>query len=197
MIVENPVEPSDVVIGKVDVMVVSGVMLLALPPNVNTPRNGTPTVAVKLAVMGTPEPLAAPNVGVTVVVNGTTVTTGSAVARVRIGWPSEPVEVITPLKEDVIVVVEPPEPVVVIVVSALRWCQSPAAPAEERGGGKGGPRQRTAIAISSRGPDGSREGSGCDVLWRMKRAARMNVRVCIMMQIGEDSGGPKEYSRWR
>lgn len=127
--VENPVELSDVVTGTDVVIVVSGVTLLALPPKVNTPWNGTPTVAVKFAVMGTPEPLAAPNVGVTVVVNGTTVTRGTAVAMVTMGSPNEPVETITPLYEDVRVVVEPSEPVVVIVVSALRWW-SPAAPAE-------------------------------------------------------------------
>ena len=156
--VENSVELPDVLTGTDVVIVDWGGMLLALPPRVNTPWNGTPTVAVKLAVMGTPEPLAAPNVGVTVVVKGTTVTRGSAVAKVMMGSPNEPVEVTTPLKEDVIVVVEPPEPVVVTVVSALRWCQSPAAPAEERGGrgrGERGPRQRTAIAMSGRGPDAS------------------------------------------
>ena len=135
--VENSVELPDVLTGTDVVIVDSGGMLLALPPRVNTPWNGTPTVAVKLAVMGTPEPLAAPNVGVTVVVKGTTVTRGSAVAKVMMGSPNEPVEVTTPLKEDVKVVVDPSEPVVVIVVSAL-WWWSTAAPARARDGGRTG-----------------------------------------------------------
>ena len=135
--VENSVELPDVLTGTDVVIVDSGGMLLAFPPRVNTPWNGTPTVAVKLAVMGTPEPLAAPNVGVTVVVKGTTVTSGSAVAKVMMGSPNEPVEVTTPLKEDVKVVVDPSEPVVVIVVSAL-WWWSTAAPAGAREDGRTG-----------------------------------------------------------